>query len=179
MCIYCGTNKYRKIYENHYGTIPKDENGRSYEIHHIDGNHSNNDLHNLKLVSIMEHYLIHKSQGDYSAAVRIAAAMKMSADEMSHLARLAAYKRLNEGTHNFIGLAKKRVKNGTHNFIGSNKGKSHPAYDSTMYCFKHDITNEKVISTRHDFYTKYALRPSDVCQMIKGKAKSVKGWRLL
>ena len=53
MCIYCGTNKYRKIYENHYGTIPKDENGRSYEIHHIDVNHSNNDLHNLKLVSIM------------------------------------------------------------------------------------------------------------------------------
>ena len=64
MCIYCGTNKYRKIYESHNGPIPKEDNGRSYEIHHIDGNHFNNDPSNLKAVSIQEHYDIHYSQGD-------------------------------------------------------------------------------------------------------------------
>ena len=47
MCIYCGTDKYRKIFLNHHGIIPKDEEGRSYEIHHIDGNHSNNEPKNL------------------------------------------------------------------------------------------------------------------------------------
>lgn len=52
MCMYCGTNKYRKIYVNHFGPIPKDITGRSYEIHHIDGNHLNNDPNNLKAVSI-------------------------------------------------------------------------------------------------------------------------------
>jgi len=36
MCIYCNTTNYRKIYENHLGTIPKDHEGRSYEIHQLD-----------------------------------------------------------------------------------------------------------------------------------------------
>lgn len=31
MCIYCGTNKYRKIYENHNGPIQREDNGRAYE----------------------------------------------------------------------------------------------------------------------------------------------------
>jgi len=42
MCIYCGTTKYRKIYEQHNGPIPK-----GMDIHHIDGNHANNDPNNL------------------------------------------------------------------------------------------------------------------------------------
>jgi hypothetical protein len=67
MCIYCGTNKYRKIYEEHYGSIPKEENGRSYEIHHIDNDHNNNDPLNLKCVTLQEHYDIHHNQGDYDA----------------------------------------------------------------------------------------------------------------
>ena len=28
---------YRKIYEAHYGPIPKDSDGKTYEIHHLDG----------------------------------------------------------------------------------------------------------------------------------------------
>jgi hypothetical protein len=178
MCIYCGTSRYRKIYEHHTGPIPKDNDGRTYEIHHIDGNHSNNDPINLKAVTIQEHYAIHHAQGDWSACVRIAAAMQMSSQELSDLARKATYKRLANGTHNFIGLAKKRVKDGTHNFIGANKGASHPAYDHTTYCFEHKETGKVVTSTRHDFYKQYSLRSSDVCQMLKGNAKSVKGWTL-
>jgi len=49
---------YRKVYESYYGAIPKDSNGRSYEIHHVDGNHDNNNISNLKLVTIEEHYNI-------------------------------------------------------------------------------------------------------------------------
>jgi hypothetical protein len=30
--------KYRKVWEKINGPIPKDDLGRSYEIHHIDGN---------------------------------------------------------------------------------------------------------------------------------------------
>ena len=52
-------NNYRKIWIEHNGPIPIDENGRSYEIHHIDGNHSNNHIDNLKCVSIQEHYDMH------------------------------------------------------------------------------------------------------------------------
>jgi hypothetical protein len=59
---------YRQIWKNHYGKIPKDENGISYQIHHIDGNRFNNNIENLMCVSIMEHYEIHLKQGDFAAA---------------------------------------------------------------------------------------------------------------
>jgi uncharacterized Zn-finger protein len=67
MCTYCGTTKYRQIYENHVGPIPKDATGRSYEIHHIDGDRNNNTVSNLIAVSLQEHYDIHFTQGDYNA----------------------------------------------------------------------------------------------------------------
>lgn len=59
---------YRKIWENNYGEIPKDENDRTFEIHHIDGNRNNNSIENLKCVSLEEHYKIHLEQKDYASA---------------------------------------------------------------------------------------------------------------
>lgn len=120
MCIYCNTANYRKIYENHYGPIPKDEIGRSYEIHHIDGNHSNNDPTNLKCVSMQEHYDIHYSQGDHYACLRIAEKLKLSNEEISNLATMNNLKRVKNGTHPFVGgdIQKRRVADGTHNFLG-------------------------------------------------------------
>jgi len=58
--------------ELHGRPIPKDENGRSYEIHHIDGNPWNNSKENLVAVSIQEHYDIHERQGDWAACRLIA-----------------------------------------------------------------------------------------------------------
>jgi len=63
---------YRKIWQEANGPIPKDEQGRSYEIHHIDGNRTNNSLENLTCISISEHYEIHLRQKDYAAAALIA-----------------------------------------------------------------------------------------------------------
>jgi hypothetical protein len=63
---------YRKIWEKYNGSIPKDEKGRSYDIHHIDGNRNNNDITNLKAVSLEEHWKIHFEQGDYLEANMIA-----------------------------------------------------------------------------------------------------------
>lgn len=63
--------KYRKIWEDYYGEIPKDEEGRSFEIHHIDGNRNNNSIENLKCISIKEHYEIHLKQSDFASAAFI------------------------------------------------------------------------------------------------------------
>jgi hypothetical protein len=63
---------YRKIWKDHYGEIPIDENGITYDIHHIDGDKENNHISNLKAVSLEEHWKIHFEQGDYSAANMIA-----------------------------------------------------------------------------------------------------------
>lgn len=137
---------YRKIWESHYGPIPKDECNRSYEIHHIDGNRNNNNhIDNLKCVSIQEHYDIHYSQKDWHACVMIAAKMKKSPELISQLSRQAQLQLVKAGTHSLLkanggsekasrrnyiryqnpeerkktGIATKRVvEEGRHNFTG-------------------------------------------------------------
>lgn len=76
---------YRELWTKHYGSIPVDEYGRSYEIHHIDGNRKNNTLDNLKCLSIQVHYELHKKQGDYKAAWAIAQRLTLNADELLDL----------------------------------------------------------------------------------------------
>ena len=78
---------YRKLWEKHYGTIPKDENGNSYDIHHIDGNRENNKISNLKALSIKEHYEIHYKQGDWSSAILISKRLNMPPEEREYLRR--------------------------------------------------------------------------------------------
>lgn len=80
-----GNYTYKKIYEQTYGKLPVDEFGRTYEIHHIDGNRANNDINNLQCVSIQEHFNIHYSQGDYGACVMIAKRMQMSPEYLSEI----------------------------------------------------------------------------------------------
>jgi hypothetical protein len=77
--------EYRKIWEQNYGKIPKDTKGRTYEIHHIDGNHNNNDITNLKCVTIEEHYKLHYENGDYGACVMIAKRMELPSDYISKI----------------------------------------------------------------------------------------------
>lgn len=114
---------YRKIYEQHHGPIPKDEDGRSYEIHHIDSDHTNNDPSNLKAVTIQEHYDIHYAQGDYGACYFISIRMKMSPTEISSLASEIALRRVRDGTNPFLNpeIARqnnlKRLADGTHPFL--------------------------------------------------------------
>jgi hypothetical protein len=140
MCTYCGTKYYRKIYENHIGPIPYENNGRVYEIHHIDGNHKNNDPINLKAVTLQEHYNIHYAQGDYGACYyMMIERMDKSPAEISIIASKNAKARIKAGTHNFLGknnpvyrqlqkghhfeggqIQRDNIKAGTHNFVNDN-----------------------------------------------------------
>jgi hypothetical protein len=75
---------YRKIWETAYGTIPKDEQGRSYEVHHIDRNRKNNSLENLICLSVQEHYELHLKQKDYVAAHAIAHRLNIPFEGWNH-----------------------------------------------------------------------------------------------
>lgn len=77
------TKIHRKIYEAYHKIclLPY------IEIHHIDGNHQNNDIHNLQPVTALEHYEIHKSQGDKAAASLIAIRAGISNEERQQLNR--------------------------------------------------------------------------------------------
>jgi hypothetical protein len=183
MCIYCGTDKYRLIYKNHHGDIPVDETGRKFDIHHIDGNHSNNDPVNLIAVTLKEHYDIHYQQGDFVACYLISRKLKLPNDEYSRLCSLSNMKRLKDGNHNLMkrtdgtSVASDMVINGTHPLLG--KGLSHPKVDKTVYCFEHKITKERVNLTQYEFVRKYNIIQAHVSRMIHGKQKSTKKWILI
>lgn len=165
MCIYCETSNYRKIYEHHHGPILKDSDGRTYEVHHIDGNRSNNHYSNLLSVSIQEHYDIHYAQGDWAACLRIAAKMKCSPQQLSELASKQQKERITNGTHpfsdsewqrnnqkaivdsgkhNFLGgtIQKRtndnRVKDGSHHWLGDNNHIHQKIKDGTYHMFKQE-----------------------------------------
>jgi hypothetical protein len=81
---------YRDIWEKAYGPIPKDERGISFDIHHIDGDPTNNALENLKAVSVADHYDIHYKQEDWHQASLIAKRLFISLDEWKALRSKAA-----------------------------------------------------------------------------------------
>jgi len=93
----------RDIWIKEHGPIPKDETGRSYEVHHRDGNHANNDIVNFQLVTIEEHFRIHESRSEWGACKAISIRMKTSPEEKSRLTSLANLERISNGTHNFLG----------------------------------------------------------------------------
>lgn len=109
------SRKYIQVYKNHYGEIPKDELGRSYEIHHIDGNHTNNDPSNLVALSIQEHYNVHKKQGDWGAAWAIIKRIKVDPEEVREVVRQMNIENAKNGTH-WSQVASKR---GIHPFQNS------------------------------------------------------------
>ena len=63
---------YRRIWIKANGPIPVDEHGRSFEIHHIDGNRRNNVLENLQCLSTEDHYQLHYDKKEFYAARLIA-----------------------------------------------------------------------------------------------------------
>ena len=115
-------SQHRKIWQQHHGPIPKDSDGRSMEIHHIDGDHSNNNISNLKLVTIDEHYRIHYDQGDYGACVIMSHRMKLSPQEISNLSKKCQKRLIDENRHHWQGSAHNQdlINRGIHPFLNRN-----------------------------------------------------------
>lgn len=153
-------SKHRKIYEKYYGPIPKENNGRTYDIHHIDGDHNNNLPENLRAVSCQEHYDIHYGQGDYAAALKIASRLKLSPEEISAVATKNCRGQVEKGTHPFLGgeiqrkLQKKRVVNGIHNFRIRDDGSS--------------ISSDMVANGTHHWLNGDASRTRNLQQVANG-----------
>lgn len=95
---------YRKIYEEANGCVL----GDGIEIHHIDGNHANNDPSNLMAVTIEEHLDIHYRQRDWGAVHAILLRMAHNPEAIRDAASQAQKDRLNKGTHNFQKMTKER-----------------------------------------------------------------------
>ena len=99
MSIYSRTKtNYRKIYEQHHGPIPK-----GYHIHHIDGNHENNDASNLEALPAKEHYDKHYEQGDYGAcwAMYVTGHISLTPEQRSEISSKTQLKLSKDGRHPF------------------------------------------------------------------------------
>lgn len=196
---------YRRLYEKHYGPIPKDHNGRSYDIHHIDGDRSNNSIENLQAVSIEEHYAIHERNGDWFACLKIAAKMKMSTQDLSDLAKKNNKKMLERGTHPLTkrkdgtshvtdriakgtwhmsrrsdgsSITSDRVKNGTHP-LANYTGDKHFNYDHNKYLFMNRVTGEKIYSTQYELLKITGLPRGHMSHLVHGTRKSYKNWIII
>lgn len=196
---------YRKIYEQHHGPIPIDADGRSYEIHHIDGDSTNNDPENLTAITIQEHYDIHYAQEDWYACLRIGAKMMMSPVELSEMARKNNQKMLDAGAHPLqkrpdgSSLATDRIKNGTWHMarrpdgtshmsdrvkngthpLAKRTGKNHPTYVHKVYTFQHTSTGQIVSMTPREFFETFNLCQTHVKDIIDGRRKTHKGWKFI
>jgi len=178
--------RYRRIYEAHFGKIPKDEHGRSYDVHHKDGNHENNDPSNLIALPIHEHYRIHRENEDWGSCWAISLRMKMSPKEISEISRKTNTERVNNGTHNFLNgeIARKyqrnKVNDGTHHFFFMNKGKDHSWYDHTIRTWKNKITGQIVRMTNYELRTTFNLKSGAVSRVVNNKGlKSTGGWEII
>lgn len=153
---------YRRLWRKHYGPIPVDEEGRRYELHHIDGNRNNNTIENLMCVSAEEHLKIHELQGDHAACLMLADRLKLSPELKSKYASASNAKRLLEGTHPFqdpklrartIRDNEKRVKNGTHPFLRHNRDPAWQEQANTTYAQRHN-RSKLVKQTWEDYKAK-------------------------
>lgn len=118
------SSKHLQIYKKFHGEIPKDKDGRSYDIHHVNGDHSNNSPENLKAVTLQEHYDIHFAAGDFRACQLIGLRMALPPETISMLSKQGCQKQLANGTHPWqSGKHQKEtmdrmVADGTHHFLG-------------------------------------------------------------
>lgn len=201
--------QYKIIYERHYGPVPRELNGRPYDIHHVDGDHANNDPKNLIAVTVQEHFDIHYSQKDWYACHAIMTRMELSPEMKTELARKSAASRVEDGTHPWqkrpdgTSLASDLVKKGTHHLLkrpdGSSimsdrvklpgyvnpftgmsyTGKKSPRYDHTVYTFKNKHTGDTVNMTQRELIEVYGLNHTNVSRIVSKKRKSHNGWFLV
>jgi hypothetical protein len=187
MTIYIPREDYRKIYETHYGPIPKDKDGRRYDIHHIDGDYTNNDISNLKAVSVQEHYDIHYSQGDFGACFAIAKRLSLAPNELSEIVGRASRERVRNGTHHFLDSdwqkerTKKQIANGRHPFVRREDGTSLASDRKKDPSYKNPFTGGKIQSEsnqrRLENGTHHLLgSSSNEALLAAGKHPSQKQW---
>jgi len=94
------SKNYRRIYERYYQCclLP------GIDVHHIDGNHSNNDPANLIAVSLQEHYDWHKAKNDHYACFMIAQRMNIKPFDWLEMARINGRKSAQRNKERGVGL---------------------------------------------------------------------------
>lgn len=151
------SGNHRIIYQQHFGHIPLDHSGRTYDIHHWDGNHKNNDPSNLIAVPIGIHFMIHYIKGELGACHAIALRMKHSSKLISEIMKVENKRRVTNGTHHFLGSKNpqhKMVLEGIHPFLGN----------------KFKRTNNNLIRLKNGNHPSQIKKTCPICQKLVDSA---------
>jgi hypothetical protein len=182
---------YRKIWQDANGEIPVDSHGRSFDIHHIDGNPNNNALSNLVALSMEDHYNTHYNIGDYFACKLIALRMALTKDErsiqLSELTRRqwedrrkSGWKTSEKTRQKMSNAQRLNVEKGIHPLqLIDNSRENHWNFDPSLYTFIHKKTLEVVTTTRYDLAKRDArISAKRLGKVVSGEMKSHQGWML-
>lgn len=174
---------YRKICQEYYGYT--DQQMLGMDVHHKDGNHSNNDPKNLQLLSPEEHKKIHNHE------------FVLWAREGARLGNEAFRKRLREQgqTAKELAYKEKRIeacKAGLHRVPHSEDSKrvisqkkklhlqdktNHPMWGNTTYKVTDPEGNTHIVNGGWKEWCKgRGLCPSNLRAVALGKRKHCKGW---
>lgn len=168
--------EYSSIWIEANGPIPLDKNGRSYEIHHINGDHNDNRLENLQLVSIEEHYAIHFNQKDFYACQLIAQRMAINPTMLSNICSELAKERNAKYWSNPDNRVKASLKT---------RGENNPMFGAVPH---NRITDKfewihcdgtEFLGTPFELRKTFDLSQASVSRVLSGTRPTVKGWSLM
>lgn len=175
---------YRKICQKYYGYTTEQMKGM--DVHHVDGNHANNDPLNLRLITPEEHAKIHEHEfvlwaregskkGNESFRYRLATKGKTEKEKAYQKKRIEMCKK---------GLHRKPHSEKTKKIISEKKKahlsdkKNHPMYGRTTY--KLTSPSGEIIIVNEDWKQWCMTRnlcASNLIAVAKGKRKHHKGWK--
>jgi len=164
----------RRIYTKQIGDYPK-----GFHIHHIKPRCEGGDERRGNLIALHpdDHFLIHKMRGD-----KILNKNFILMSGHTNLGRKWSEESKNNQSSRMRGEGNNRFgtshSEGTLSVMSSlKKGLNHPGADQTKYWWCHPTLGE-VLLTRYEMTEKYGTRSSHLEEVIFGKAKQHKGWKL-
>ena len=184
-------NKYTKWYNLIINRAQNRKIEGYVERHHIIPKSlgGNNKKSNIVSLTAREHFICHwlltkMTTGEFKMKMCMALVM-MKASHKNHqryntplTSRVYLFIK-EQAVEGFRNGTKKRVDNGTHNFqLLDRSAQKHLMFDHTVYDWYHASTKTRVKMTRYDLIKTYNLSDSGVCEVIQGKARSVKDWFL-
>ena len=175
---------YRKICREHYGYTKKEMIGM--DVHHIDGDRTNNHPSNLKLISMEEHAKLHENDfinwsrkgsklGNEAFKKRLKE-FGPTEKELAHRKKMAILRQQGlhrvphtEETKKNIGIKKKELL--------KDKTK-HPMWGKTTYELTSPDGQIHIVSGGwKDWCFERGLNPSNLAKVAKGERKHCMGWK--